>query len=472
VAKIDLSRAEGTLYSREKFRPPTALPDALVTYSRQLALAYVRRRREPAGPDDDGFPVLDDNLRKEIRTFVRHTVRIESGEPGKPGEPFTPKWLHEVTLDLDGAWLVKKLFPRRGVVSWYGDTTSFKTFLLIYVFYCAALGKEISGRKVRDPGPVVYIAAEDDSGVETRAVGYHMANEEDLPPRKEIPFAIIGAAPNLGTIKGDAAKLAETVEQDLRAKGLGKPAAIAIDTLNQTLGDAEENTTGMQAFMANALTIARRFDCCVFAVNHVGHSDKGRERGGSAIMGNADVRIWVERVNREPVIVDGVKTFETILHAVKIKNGPDGFDLKATLREFPLGRDSDGDMATTLVVDRIEDAGLTSAAKPKAKEREPSRRESLRHEFLAMYHQIANDVDPSPGLDGRSQVRKVKVDAIRDLLITRGHLERGEDGKLPQAERSALSQVRKALTKTGPGQTMVEAEGLIWLMRPEGERNP
>jgi hypothetical protein len=361
----------------ELFKPDAkeAPPDALVTYSRQLALAYVKRRREPTGPDDDGFPVLDDDLRKEMRTFVRHVVRIQTSEPGKPGDPFTPKWLHEVTLDLNGAWLVKKLFPRRGVVSWYGDTTSFKTFLLIYVFYCAALGRDVASRKVKEPGPVIYIAAEDDAGVETRAVGYHMANE-GLPPREEIPFAIIGAAPNLGTIKGDAAKLAEAVEQDLRARGLGKPSAIAIDTLNQTLGDAEENTTGMQAFMANALAIARRFDCCVFAVNHVGHSDKGRERGGSAIMGNADVRIWVERVNREPVIVDGVKTFETILHAVKIKNGPDGFDLKATLREFPLGRDSDGDMATTLVVDRIEDAGLTSAAKPKGKEREPTNAET------------------------------------------------------------------------------------------------
>jgi len=55
-------------------------------------------------------------------------------------------------------------------------------------------------------------------------------------------------------------------------------------------------------------------------------------------------------------VVDGVKTFETLIHARKVKNAEDGFSLKATLRQFVLGKDQDGDDVTTLVVDRVEAA--------------------------------------------------------------------------------------------------------------------
>lgn len=236
-----------------------------------------------------------------------------------------------------------------------------KTFLLIHMAVSGALGRDFGGHKCKNPGVFVYVAAEDARGVEKRFVGYCMAHGIS---QSDVRVAIVSVAPNLGTVDGDAIPLAQAIDAELAARGYGNPSGIVIDTLNQTLGDAEENGTGMQAFMINGGLLANGFSCPVFAANHVGHAEKDRERGGSQIKGNADTRLQIERTDEEPTIVAGVKTFETLIHARKVKNGEDGFSLKATLRQFVLGQDLDGDDVSTLVVDSVEAVDLDE--KPKA----------------------------------------------------------------------------------------------------------
>ena len=410
--------------------------------------------------------LLDPEVHEALRKRVEEE-EAEAAQGADDGGEFKLEWLGDLNLDLNGQWLFKKLFPRTGVVSFYGDSRSFKTFLMIYASYCATTGNEFAGRKVKNTGPVVYIAAEDGAGVKARAVGYHMANakEKNLPPRKDIPLAIVDAAPNLGTSPGDLKELIARVEDGMRAAGLDSPSMIVADTLNQTLGSEDESTTGMQAFRANATELARHFKCCVVAVNHVGHAEKGRERGGSQIKGNADGRIWVERPDDDPVEVDGLKTFKTILHVVKVKNGADSFDLEATLREVVLGTDEDGDEESTLAVVALEE--LTEKA-TKAGAKPESKREAVRREFCAAYHQLANDVEATPGLDGHTMVRKVKVDSIRDLLKKRGHLEAEDDGgMLTSKGRTAFKDAKASLTATGKGQSFIQDGDLIWMLYPD-----
>jgi hypothetical protein len=280
-------------------------------------------------------------------------------QKSKPSK-FALTWLQDINLALDDDWLFKGLIPKVGVVSVFGDSRSFKTFLLIHMAVSAALGRAFARHKCKNPGAFVYVAAEDARGVEKRLVGYCMAHGIS---QSDVPVAIVSVAPNLGTIKGDAQALAAAIDAELQRRGYDNPSGIVIDTLSQTLGDAEENSTGMQAFLINAGYLANGFACPVFAANHVGHAEKGRERGGSAIQGNADTRLQIERPNDEPTIIDGLKTFETLIHARKVKNGEDGFSLKATLRQFVLGKDHDGDDVTTLVVDTVEPADAEAAPK-------------------------------------------------------------------------------------------------------------
>ena len=268
-------------------------------------------------------------------------------------------------------------------------------------------------------------------------------------------------APNLGTVKGDAIPLAKAIDEQLIAMGYDNPSAIIIDTLNQTLGDADENGAGMQAFMANATLMANGFGCAVLASNHVGHAEKGRERGGSQIKGNSDTRLWVERVNLEPTVVDGVKTYETIIHVAKVKNGVDGFDLKATLHEIVLGKDSDGDDVTTLVVDSVE--RMEGELKPKKAGRPSPNMEARRNGFVEAYQHIANDVEPVWGLDRRTKVRKVPVQAIHEHMRSAGLL----DDDLRNRRFSELK-LEMVAPKTG---RFIERDGMLWLLYPERQFN-
>jgi len=403
-------------------------------------------------------------IRQAVDTFERRIKRGEKWTSGDGGK-FKLEWLGDLALDLNGQWLFKKLFPRTGVVSFYGDSRSFKTFLMIHASYCAATGNDFAGRKVKNPGPVVYIAAEDGAGVKARAIGYHMANakEKNLPPRKDIPLAIVDAAPNLGTSPGDLKELIAKVEDGMREARLGSPSMIVADTLNQTLGSEDESTTGMQAFMANATELARHFKCCVVAVNHVGHAEKGRERGGSQIKGNADGRIWVERPDDDPVAVDGVKTFKTTLHVVKVKNGADGFDLEATLREVILGTDEDGDEESTLAVVALEELSekVVGGGTKGATARGVSKLERLRRAFVEAYHHLANDVEPTLGKDRRTKVRKVPIGAISDYLIN------GEMLENDRQSQKDFNAVKQELLAPGPGRKFIADKGKIWALYPE-----
>ena len=87
--------------------------------------------------------------------------------------------------------------------------------------------------------------------------------------------------------------------------------------------------------------------------------------------------------------------------------------------------------------------------------------------ICAAYHQLTNDVDATPGLDGHASVRKVKVEAIRDLLKEarpsrcggrwrRSYRQEGDD--LPGCQTVAY-RVRK-------GQSFIQDGNLIWMLYP------
>ena len=109
--------------------------------------------------------------------------------------------------------------------------------------------------------------------------------------------------------------------------------------------------------------------------------------------------------------------------------------------------------------------GGGTKAKGKASTRPESRIGLLRMEFEAAYHRLANDVEPTPGLDGKP-VGKVKVDDLRDDLKVGGKLD-CEDGKIKHTEVTRFNDVRKELTTTRPGQKFVQKNDLIWAIYPE-----
>ncbi len=107
---------------------------------------------------------------------------------------------------------------------------------------------------------------------------------------------------------------------------------------------------------------------------------------------------------------------------------------------------------------RATEAGFVAEdggpAKPKAK----GEIATLMKAFAAAYDRLADGVEKSAGFDG-AQVIKVKVDAVRDEMKSRGYLDKDEKGRVTAASRKAFGRAKMALLEA---KRFVEAEGLIW----------
>jgi hypothetical protein len=273
---------------------------------------------------------------------------------GERVAPAAPKFILEpfeaIRFEASEEWLVKRIVPRQGVVTVYGASQSFKSFIVSDLALCVALGRDWAGRRVMQ-APAIYIAAEGAAGLRKRKVGFELANAERLPDR--VPFFLISAAPNLGTEQGDLAALIAAIE----AAGV-KPGLIVVDTLAQSIGAGDENGAGMIQFVANATALANHFKACVLPVHHVGLSDDKRTRGHSSLLGGVDAQILAERK-------EGALSATITLQ--KLKDEASSIKLTAHLVRIVIGQDERGDEVSTLIVDRIEDgAEAAIGAKPKA----------------------------------------------------------------------------------------------------------
>ena len=237
----------------------------------------------------------------------------------------------------------------------------------------------------------------------------------------------MSAAPNLGTGDGDLPALVTAVE------GAGiNPALIVIDTASKSIGGAEENGTGMAAFVANAEKLARHFDGLVLGVHHVGHEDakQKRPRGWSGLGGALDVQMLCERPGDEK---------RTTLRVQKLKDEEDGAFFEVRLSRVVVGRDKNGEEATTLIVDEVVE---TEAATQSETGRRANDTAILQRELLAAYDRLADAAPVSRGFNGKS-VRKVSVDAIRDELRDRGFLKMDDATGESSAHAAAASSERE-----------------------------
>ena len=212
--------------------------------------------------------------------------------PGEPASPahrkFTLEPWRDISFVVFDEWLIKQFLPLQGLAAIFGKPGSFKSFVALDIALCIARGQPWGGRRSTQKS-VVYIAAEGSAGLRKRKAGYQVA-QPDLP--SDLPFALVAAAPNLGTDKGDLPVLVAAIEAaDFR------PGLIVLDTLAQTIGAGHENGAGMTAFVANAGELGRHFKALVLIVHHTGLGDDRRMRGHSSLNGALDAQILCEHVD-------------------------------------------------------------------------------------------------------------------------------------------------------------------------------
>jgi hypothetical protein len=90
--------------------------------------------------------------------------------------------------------------------------------------------------------------------------------------------------------------------------------------------------------------------------------------------------------------------------------------------------------------------------------KETSKGEKNRRAFRDAYANLADGVTPSPGFDG-APVRKVKTDAIREEMRSRGFLQTDDKGNITATGRSDF---HRAKTDLLIAKRFAESEGLLW----------
>ncbi len=208
---------------------------------------------------------------------------------------------------------------------WWGPPKSGKSFLMLRIAYGLALGRGMWGREA-EAMPVLYCAAEGESGVNGRIAALH-ATMGNAPA-----FHFIAQSVDLFDPNADLSSIIEAIR-------FTKAGLFVADTLARVMGSGDENKTpDMNAFVRNFDTIREQTGAHAAAVHHGGW-EGAHARGSIALIGAADLVMKVSGSRETP-------------HSALVeynKDGPDGDLLGFKLDAFNLPPDAKGRPRTTCI---------------------------------------------------------------------------------------------------------------------------
>jgi hypothetical protein len=185
-------------------------------------------------------------------------------------------------------WILDGLLVENGLTLFWAGSDQYKTFVAIDMAMSIATGRPWHGRAVKQ-GRVIYVAAEDESGVKMRMVGWRETRgKTDNLPRPDILIQRDGVS--LATEEGE--KLIQSI---LAISEETRPVLIVIDTLQRTFGGANENQTqDMGQYILAADKLKNATGANVMIIHHSGRNSD-RERGNIALRGACNTIFTVER---------------------------------------------------------------------------------------------------------------------------------------------------------------------------------
>jgi hypothetical protein len=245
----------------------------------------------------------------------------------------------DVVLDdvLKAEYLIKGFLERQSNAVLFGQWNVGKTFVVLDMAACIALGEKWFDRRVRQ-GRVLYLGYEG-----LRAMKKRLKALRDKYPAlndRTVPFRYEGLTVPLTQSAGvhEAGRIIKAFEE---LHG-GVPDLVIIDPLANALGgdDADAALMGvLNQFVANLI---KRTRCTVLRVHHSGHGNQERARGHSSLPAGVDTEI---RVTENEIAT--TKQRDDV-------RGRMGFKLEIVT----LGFDGDGDKVTTCVVKHVPDNEL------------------------------------------------------------------------------------------------------------------
>jgi len=325
--------------------------------------------------------------------------------------------LRDAELVIGNSYVLKGVLGAGGFALVYGEPGCGKSFLVCDMALHIAAGREWRGRRVRQ-GLVIYVAAEGPASIQNRAIAACQYHGLD---RGLMPFVLCPEALNLRD-ETDALRIVEFV-RECESMYEHATALIVIDTLARTFGGGDENSQAdMAAFVAACDFLRVNTDAAVLVVHHAGKDRTKGARGSTVLIAAADTAIEVS---------------DRVASVVKQRDGESGANYPFDLLVVELGRDSDGDVATSCVVTAAE-APTTQPARARLSSTERIAMDAL-HEVLGDT-QSRRLASPEHRDHGAAEGQYVAlVEAWRALAYSRGISDGEQDAKRKAFKRAMQS---------------------------------
>jgi len=237
---------------------------------------------------------------------------------------------YNIEVGTTGAYLVKGLIPREGLIVIWGPPKCGKSFWTFDLAMHIALGWTYRGRRIVR-GPVVYVACEGAHGFKARIAAFRQRHLQDHDG--DVPFYLVPA--RLSLVEEQQELIAEI------RKPLGKttPVVVVIDTLNRSITGSESSDEDMSAYVKSADAIVAAFNCAVLVVHHCG-IEGTRPRGHTSLTAAADAQLAVKR-NANGNVTTKLEW---------LKDGPEGDEIHSRLEQIEVATDENGGPITSCVV--------------------------------------------------------------------------------------------------------------------------
>lgn len=282
----------------------------------------------------------------QLRDMAGQSLADAADEPGQPRSRADQiaallRPLDGVEINRGAGYLVKGWLDRSTLSVIYGESNVGKSFLAldIAVHVAARAGTWHGHRIGKEPGPVVYVAAEGGRGITNRLV----ALRQEKPALASAAWRRFVLLPEALDLCGDGD--AEALITALKAAlGDAQPGFIVIDTLARSMGGGDENSgQDMGRLIRNADLIRVATGAHVLMVHHAGKDTAKGARGHSSLRAAVDTEIEIIREGGH-----------IIANTRKQRDMEGARVLTYRLKSVRLGTDEDGEDITSCVVEVVE----------------------------------------------------------------------------------------------------------------------
>lgn len=306
-------------------------------------------------------------------------------------------------------WLFKGLCYERSVGVIFGESETFKSFIILALSYMLVFGRKWRGRNLNQRN-VIYVAGEGAEMLALRQLAW--LKHHDLPIQND-GLHVVPAAINLLNPHEVADFLIRMKEYETL------DALLALDTLSTMIAGKDENTAEVMSQVVEvAKYIARELGCTVLLVHHTGKDVSRHARGNYALHANIDFEWEVTKVNE----------WVSKVHVTKQKDGPKPtFFFRA--HKVKLGLfDDDGDERDSLAMvqtDEIEVECDTPGSTVTTQEADRSNIAAVMDIGQSLSRgQLARLVMTVLGIQERATERRIDLALPVDLPC---HVQRGDD---------------------------------------------